>query len=133
MALPRVWGSFSRTACFGSCPVFEVYLYNDSTAWWCGERHVKRLGEWTSRLPRPWIDSIQQQVEKMAFFSLKPQYPKDAPLLNDLPLTVMFFHWGKHENRVIDNADSPRAVQAFEKWFQEKLEELPWQAEQKAP
>ena len=42
--------SFSRHACFGSCPVFDFYVFPDDSFVFIGHQHVKKLGAYRGQL-----------------------------------------------------------------------------------
>jgi hypothetical protein len=49
-AAPRPWVTFSRAACFGTCPVYAVRVLSDGTVEYDGQAYVKEKGRRTKKL-----------------------------------------------------------------------------------
>ncbi len=118
--------SLRRTACFGSCPVFLAEVWSDGQVTWQGERHVARLGHYTAQAPATWIAELLKEAEQSGFFRLGGHYPTNGRLVSDLPQTITMLRQNNKEYRVTDNADAPLGLLQFERYWQEKLEELSW-------
>ncbi len=121
----RLVASLRRTPCFGSCPVFSVEVWSDGRVNWQGESHVARIGSFSTQVSAEWIAELLREGERAGFFELAAQYPNGS-LVPDLPQTILMLRRGKKSYRVIDNADSPLALQRFERYWQEKIENLNW-------
>lgn len=124
---PGVVASLSKTPCFGSCPAFEALVYADGTVIWHGRLNVSRLGEYRAKASANWVQEIFQRAYEIRFFSMPEQFPANGQLLPGLPQTITYLHKVSWSNRIVDNADAPLELQAFELFFQQKLETLKWE------
>jgi hypothetical protein len=123
---PYLVAMLSKTACYGSCPNYQAWVYSNGTVLWCGESHVARLGDFKASASAAWISELFQQVEISNFWQLAPQYPANGKTLADVPFTVTYFRNEKNERRIVDNADAPLILQQLESCFEAKLEALDW-------
>ena len=63
-----------RSACYGTCPVYEVELRKDGTVHFKGEQHVAVTGtRWGRATPRE-LDAVAAAVERAGFFKLRDRY-----------------------------------------------------------
>ncbi len=122
----RLIASLKRTACYGSCPVFQVEIWSDGRAVWQGERHVARVGIYSAQVSAEWIAELLQEGLRAGFFHLANHYPANGRAVPDLPETIMMLRKGQRVQRIVDNADAPIALLQFERYWQEKVEALPW-------
>ena len=124
---PALVASMSKTACFGSCPVFEAQVWADGTATWKGIKNVDRVGMFTAKVPKNWLKDLEVKANETNFFSWLPHYPKQGKEVPDLPVTTCFFKKEGTENRVVDAGDAPADLRRFEKYFWEQLDILEWE------
>ncbi len=125
--LPFLVAKISKTPCFGTCPVFEAEVISDGKVFWRGKKHVARLGNFEASASKSMLSELSGRAEALGFFSFERQYPANGRRITDFPTTTSYLHWGKNERRVEDNFDAPLALQEFEKFFAEWLEQLAWQ------
>lgn len=116
-----------RTPCFGSCPAYEVQVRADGTVFWKGDKNVTRLGSYRATASVAWMEALMLFADQHAFFQMSGQYPAGGRDIPDLPQTISYLKNGDREKSIKNGGDAPPALRQFERYFEEKLEELAWE------
>jgi hypothetical protein len=66
--------SLKREACFGTCPVYTVYVNGNGAVNWTGERWVQQVGKRKSTVNTAAVARLQRAVQAANFFALKDEY-----------------------------------------------------------
>jgi hypothetical protein len=77
---------FSKSPCFGKCPVYDAVIYNDGTVDFNGKNNVSFIGNKRVYLSHFEMWYLTEQLANLNFFCLKDKY--DGPV-TDLPTTVV--------------------------------------------
>jgi|GEM_PF-1455235 len=117
-----------KTACFGSCPVFEVQVYSDGTVEWNGKRFVERTGKYRAKASPVWIDDLIRYAQEQGFFNFSAHYPQNGSEIADIPHIICTIQRGAIRHTVDNGGDAPIKLRQFEDFFTAKLEELIWEA-----
>ncbi len=123
----RVIASLKKTGCFGQCPVFSATIWSDGRAEYLGEKWARRDGRFTATAKKAWLKNLLETAESVGYFGLAARYPISGADIPDLPVTTVFIESKGHFRQVEDHFDSPLSLRGFEKFFEEKLEEIDWQ------
>lgn len=67
---PRVFARLWRTQCYGSCPVYEVTVYEDGRVDYLGIEFVKSIGHAWGQLDAPTMDALRRAFRNAEFFSI---------------------------------------------------------------
>ncbi|MFN8380258.1 MAG: DUF6438 domain-containing protein [Anaerolineae bacterium] len=78
--------TLERTACFGSCPIYSVTIYDDGTVVYQGERFVDVLGEQTSQIDPALVEQTVQMFADAGYFDWDDSY--NEMLVTDLPSVI---------------------------------------------
>ena len=62
--------SFSQGACYGSCPVFDFYIFPDDNFVFIGHVHVKKLGAYRGILEKGTYKSLINLIDNNNFLKL---------------------------------------------------------------
>ena len=81
--------SLSKGVCFGSCPVFELTIYQGGYATYKGERNVKNLGLFEKKLEKGVMRKIEKSFVAQDFSSYPDNFESRIP---DLPLIKIGFN-----------------------------------------
>lgn len=122
----RILASIKKTACFGHCPVFSATIWSDGRAEYFGEKWAVRDGKFTATLKKTWLKTLLETAESSGYFAFAPYYPIQHTEIADLPTTFVFIESKGRFHQVENHFDAPPALRNFEKYFEEKLEELEW-------
>ena len=84
--------TLERTACFGSCPVYKVTIFDDGTVMFDGKESVKRPGMDVSRISTADVEALVREFEKLDYNNLAEAYVDDPKLCpeqeTDMPSAI---------------------------------------------
>jgi hypothetical protein len=69
---------FTRTECFGTCPVYEVQIEQDGTLVYNGRKHVVVKGQRLARISAEELSALLELFRNADFFSLDDKYALDV-------------------------------------------------------
>ena len=87
-AAPEVLVALERTACFGTCPIYEVAVLSDGTTRFKGERHVKVTEPVETKLEPAALEKLKAAFEKSGFEKW-PDYTRTN--VSDMPSVVLTY------------------------------------------
>lgn len=73
-----------RTVCYGTCPVYSVYLKPDGSVRYVGTEHVARLGTHVGEINPEDFHQLAEYLVESGYASLETEYPLPV---SDLPST----------------------------------------------
>lgn len=115
----------SRTACFGTCPRYDLRLYQSGYATYRGHDHVERLGDFEAQYSPALADSIVDHAQRIGFMFLLDSY--DNKLVTDLPATVFYLSIDDTPKRIYCRIQCPESLGEFSRKVERLVEELDWQ------
>jgi acetamidase/formamidase len=66
--------TLSRTACFGTCPIYTVTITSDGVVTFNGERFVKNAGLAQGRIDKSAFRDLVREFEKLDYFKLPDEF-----------------------------------------------------------
>jgi hypothetical protein len=78
--------SLQRTACYGTCPIYQVVLRRDLSATYQGERFVSRLGAWHAGVPLEVYGRLSYLIERLDVMAMDSSYSRPV---TDLPTSTL--------------------------------------------
>ena len=63
--------SLEKTACFGTCPILKIEIYNNGAIVYNGIKHVKKIGIHNLEIEKQEIQKILSKAEEIGFYKLK--------------------------------------------------------------
>jgi hypothetical protein len=85
---------YSRGACFGMCPIFDLTVMKDGRAVYLGKNHVDRIGRFQATVSYADIEQVVHKANEIGYFELQPVY--DNENVQDLPnIKTGIAHHGK--------------------------------------
>lgn len=69
--------ALERTACFGTCPVYQVIIFADGTINYEGRNHVNQIGFYTGTLDKKTTLNLFIQVADFSWDAYPDKYPID--------------------------------------------------------
>lgn len=106
--------TMEKTACMGSCPVYNLKVYQDGWAILEGVAHVAYLGNYQLKLSDKEIAGIKDAFEKHDFFSLDEKYYAN---FSDLPTTYLFYRQQDRSKKVMDYHGAPQNLKKLEDYL----------------
>jgi len=107
--------TMSRTACFGTCPIYDVDIAGDGTVHFNGVHFTSTTGAQTASISRDAVTALFDKFRRADFFWLYPEY---AAQVTDLPSCILKLTFDGKEMTVRDYAGEmvgmPAAVRELE-------------------
>lgn len=110
--------------CFGTCPVYEIHIYNSGHTVLKGIQNIKLMGEHTTQLTENQMLAFIEKAKAINYFSMDDNY--DNKHVTDLPSTTTSIVADGIRKQVHRRYDYPREIEAFEKLFSKLLESQKW-------
>lgn len=126
-----VFAFIKRTPCYGTCPVYEITVYESGYAVYHAERFLDSLGKFEGWLTRQQIDSIKAYAKQVEYFSLDDVY--DDMYVTDVPSTRTRMRFDGKDKSIRNRYKSPRKLASFEKFLDDKLAAVKWKRTAPAP
>ena len=116
--------SFSKTPCFGRCPVYKVKIYSSGFATYEGLNFAEKLGLYSYKFSEEEIENIYRSAEEIDFFSLEAEY--NNPPVSDLPSTKTRINWNGKDHHVTAVINAPEKLKIFQENLSVTLLEKNW-------
>lgn len=90
-----------RTACYGSCPIYQVEILSDGSVHYLGEGFVEQIGQHSWIIDAAAIEALNEAISKYEYFSMKAKEPTEVMTCSPSCITSILLEDGTH--REIDN------------------------------
>jgi hypothetical protein len=115
---------YSRGACFGMCPIFELTLMKDGRAVYLGKNHVDRIGRYQALVSYTDVQQVIAKANEIGYFELKSEY--DNENVHDLPdIKTGIAHDGKLHH-VRNRYKGPAALRMLYTELDSLIEKQDW-------
>lgn len=123
-----IW--YSRSGCFGQCPVYSFLLLTDTTAVYNGRKYVDQVGNFTLDLTDSTFLEFSQFIETFEYMEYAENHPEnEEEWIVDLPTSTMIFKGQDGEKKIIRiNHSPPEKLKAFETELRQYIHALNWSA-----
>lgn len=106
--------SMERTTCFGSCPSYQLIIYDTGIVVYNGKYFVDSMGYFYGYLSLKEIEKIKKKANAIHFFELEDRYPMNTDIV-DLPATITILNMNGQAKKIINkNYETPPALIQFE-------------------
>jgi hypothetical protein len=127
--------TLERTACYGTCPIYKVSVFENGEVIYNGEKYVKTLGIVKYKVDTNIIKILINEFLKVSYFSLKENYFRkilsvkidengdeieEFELVTDLPTTFTSFSYNGKFHKIRNYYGAPALLDSLEI----KIEEL---------
>ncbi|MFM9985547.1 MAG: DUF6438 domain-containing protein [Flavobacteriales bacterium] len=115
---------YSRTPCFGMCPVFELKVLKSGKAFYNGKNFTDRIGHYQSQWSDAALQRIQFVADSIQYFSFDEKYDNDH--VTDLPSihTALLY---KGQMKVVANRyKGPKELHTLYKELDAWIEKSTW-------
>jgi hypothetical protein len=99
---------YSRGACYGMCPIFELTVMKDGKAFYLGKNHVDRIGGFQAKIEYTDLAPVLQKANDIGYFELKGVYDNEG--VQDLPNIVTAIANNGKLHRVRNRYKGPAAL-----------------------
>ena len=116
---------FSKTACFGKCPVFTMTVSGAAkTITYTGKQNVKKLGTFTKPISNDSITILVREFDNIHFFDLNEKNMSGIP---DLPSIITSYSNNGKTKTVEESTNKPSVLGNLEKILTEIANSEGWQ------
>ncbi len=99
--------SLKKGACFGSCPVYTLRIYNNLYTEFIGKKNTNKLGTHAKMISQSEFDDLTKKFEKSDFFSFDEVYESN---ISDLPSSTISYRKGELKKSITGKMERPEAV-----------------------
>lgn len=115
---------YSRGACFGMCPIFELTVMKDGRAVYLGKNHVDRIGRYQAMVSYTDVQQVLSKANEIGYFDLKEVY--DNENVHDLPNIITGIAHEGHLHRVRNRYKGPAALRNLYTQLDTLIERQSW-------
>ncbi len=116
--------TYSRTYCFGMCPVFKSSVSQDGVVEYEGINFVDNMGDYTAQLTEEQMNSIREKLMEVNYFELDSVY--DNEYVMDLPAVITSASIDGKSNSVLDRYDGPKEIKPLYSFLDELFKQVDW-------
>ena len=98
---------FSRGACFGKCPIFNLTIYEDGVARYKGTQNVKNKGEFYALLPKEDFKKVKNALKESKLSQYEDRYQAGA---TDLPTVKLISSVDGQQKTITGDGNFPQPV-----------------------
>ncbi|MDX1684319.1 MAG: DUF6438 domain-containing protein [Saprospiraceae bacterium] len=123
---------YSRSGCFGHCPVYSFLLKDNREIKYSGRAHVSQIDTFTRTISQEdltaWIDFL----DNASLDQYEGQYPpNEQEWVVDLPTSNIIWEDDSGFRKIIRiNHSPPEALRTFENNLRQRIDNLDWQTGQ---
>ena len=81
--------TYSKSRCFGRCPVYDLYIFDDGKVLYSGIENVSKIGNHESSISQQELGEIKSLLNNIDLKSNQNQ------LVRDMPVTTLIFNGDK--------------------------------------
>jgi len=125
--------TLERAPCFGSCPVYRVWVSADGTVGYEGKAHVRQLGRANGKIGTDQVQALLEELDRAGYTSLAASYTPGQPTCGrsstDSPSAVMTVRLHGKSRRVehyYGCASAPGSLIAMEQTIDRMLNSSQW-------
>lgn len=119
-----LFASIRRGACFGSCPTFEIKIYNSGFAELKGTRALDLIGDYTTTISKEQMFALLEKAKSIDYQKMDDVY--DNPMITDLPETKTSIVIDGKRKSIRRRVDFPMEIVGFEEMFDKLLMSEKW-------
>ena len=120
-----LFASIKRGYCFGTCPVYELNIYNSGYTTYKGIRSVDMIGEYTTRLSKEEMTKFVSLASEIGYMEMKDEYDNSG--VTDLPECTTSIVMGGKRKSIRRRYGYPNSILAYEKLFDELQTSQKWE------
>jgi hypothetical protein len=126
--------TLERTACFGSCPIYAVSVYDDGTVVYQGERFVDVTGEQTTQIDPALVQQMVQAFVDAGYFDWNESYTE--MFVSDMPSVITSVTKDGQTHRIErydGDSSAPLLLPFLENWLDLMVNTAQWTGAQANP
>jgi len=113
-----------RGACYGSCPIFEIKIYNSGFAELKGTRFVDLIGDYTTTISKEKMLALVEKAKSIGYQNMDDVY--DNEMITDIPETNTSIVIDGKRKAIRRRVGFPNEILSFEALFDQLLKTEKW-------
>jgi hypothetical protein len=125
--------TLDRTACFGSCPIYNVSVWPSGEVNYQGKAHVRHMGAASGRVSPERVSALLSDIEAAGYFGFADRYVSAEPscgrYATDAPTVTTSVTLGGRTKRVVHDygcGSAPGALTILERKIDELADTPQW-------
>ena len=112
-----------KTICYGTCPAYEIKIYDNLKVSLKGEMYLDQIGSFEAKISKARFSELIQLFSEANFFEFENKYYE---AFSDLPTTYILFSHNGQSKEIMDYYGAPEALKKLEEEVARLLDELDW-------
>jgi hypothetical protein len=118
-----LFASISRSACYGRCPTYKMFIYNDGTVLLEGIRFMEPIGNYTITISKEEMQAFIDKANAIEYMKMDDRY--DSPI-TDIPSATTSIVIDGVRKEVYRRHNYPKSILLFEQLFDNLLTSKEW-------
>ncbi len=119
-----LFASIKRGFCYGTCPVFEIKIYNSGYTTLEGTRNIDLIGNYSTTITADQMRALLEKAMTIGYMDMEDSY--DNSMITDLPESTTSIVVNGKRKQVLKRHGFPKSLTEFEKMFDELLVSEEW-------
>ena len=120
-----LFASIQRGACFGTCPIYTMKIYNSGYVILNGIRFIDKIGTHSTTLSKQNMLTFIEGAMNIGYMELEDDY--DNIHVTDLPAVITSIVINGKRKTVRRRYNYPKGILSFEKLFDDLLDSEKWE------
>lgn len=116
--------AYSRTHCFGMCPVFDCLIYESGYALYRGINFVDFIGYYHTQFDRTALQKILHVAEEIGYFGMEDEY--NNQYITDLPSIITTIRTDNGFKRILNRYEGPSMLAKLYSELDQLLAPVEW-------
>lgn len=112
-----------KTPCYGTCPVFQVSIYQGGYVLYEGKEFTDKKGKYYTFIEKEKLNEIIDFARTIKYFEMKEEYDCSA---TDLPSVIFYIANQGRKKQIISRCNPPEELKQLDKLIMHHLEDLKW-------
>ena len=119
-----LFASINRGYCYGTCPVYQMNIYNSGIVTYNGIRNLDLLGKYTTTISKEQMTMFFDAVNATGYLQMEDEYDNHG--VTDLPKTTSSIVVNGKRKQVMRRYGYPKSIIVFEKLFDDLIDSEEW-------
>jgi len=119
-----LFASIKRGFCYGTCPVYEMKIYNSGYTTLEGTRNIELIGKYATTITGDQMRALLEKAMTIGYMDMEDSY--DNSSITDLPESTTSIVVNGKRKQVLKRYGYPKPLSEFEKMFDALLTSEEW-------
>jgi hypothetical protein len=118
--IPQQVFALEMTPCYGTCPSYNVVVFENDSLIFEGLKHVAKEGKIYKKLPQGTVNQLVEKFRGANFFKFQNQYTSN---MTDFPTTYISFTDKGVTKKIMDYYKAPESLRQLESLISDLVKE----------